>query len=256
MAKAIEHPENIEDALNPRRMILIATMRMAVDSSNAIALLSESISYYENMNILVRSLVELAVNGAYLQFASDEEVLTYQTFDAIPVSKLIRYADGLSPSTFSKHISEERQSEFDALVDKVKQDTGKSDKDFGWTRIDLVTRCKRIDLQFGANAFELLGSGLVPIGHPFVHASYRSLSRYLPKPFDEQRLQDEIDQTLFMATQVLIVFAAFVNDIHKLNHADELSGIYRYIHIFASRLLLRVNQAVNPEPKSEFREQG
>jgi len=64
MADTIEGSADITDVFNIRRMLLVATMRKAVDSSKAITLLSEDVSYYESINVLVRCLVESTVNGA------------------------------------------------------------------------------------------------------------------------------------------------------------------------------------------------
>lgn len=248
MANEIERPEGIADAFNVRRMILIATMRKAVDTSKAISLLSDDVANFENINILTRCLIESVVNGAYLQTATDDEVKTYQAFDVIPVSKIKRYVDGVAPTEFSKHISETRLAQFDAHVDKVKQDTGKTDKDFGWTRMDVASRCAKIDEQFGQDAFALLGRGLFPIGHPYVHGNFQSLKRRLPMADGVQAYRDGIDQTLFIEAQVLAALASFVNRRYKLACDDELANIGEAFGTFTKRLLGGVHQAMRGHP--------
>jgi hypothetical protein len=76
-----------------RIRILIATAIKAVNSSHAIRLLCVERPYFEEMNILDRSLIESIVNGAFLQFATDEELTAFENFDTISLSKALRIAE-------------------------------------------------------------------------------------------------------------------------------------------------------------------
>jgi len=48
--------------------------------------------YYEEMNVLVRSLIESIVNGAFVQIAGEDEANAFMHFDSISLSKALRIA--------------------------------------------------------------------------------------------------------------------------------------------------------------------
>jgi hypothetical protein len=243
MATAVESASVIPEQLM-RRLILVAVMRKAVDTTRAVALLSSDVSYYENMNVLVRCLIESVVNGAYLQSATDVEVKTYAMFDAIPVAKIMKYIDTVAPLEFAKHLSGKNLDAFGAHVDKVKQATGKGETDFGWTRLSLEARCVRIDKQVGVDAFVLLSRGMFPVGHPYVHGNYRSLERLIPFSSNGQRYDLRAEETLYMAVTAITSLAAFVNRTSAPGFDEDLEKIAGKIQMYAKGLLERVNQSM------------
>jgi hypothetical protein len=116
-----------------RISILIATAIKAVNSSHAIRLLCVERPYFEEMNILDRSLIKSIVNGAFLQFATDEELTAFENFDTIALSKALRIAETVSPEGVDL-LSRKLRDEFRQHSDSVKTMIGKDEKEFSWTR--------------------------------------------------------------------------------------------------------------------------
>jgi hypothetical protein len=61
----------------PLTNILIAVTRRVVNSRRAVTAVARHDDFFEDVNILLRSLTETVVNGSYLQFATASEVHTY-----------------------------------------------------------------------------------------------------------------------------------------------------------------------------------
>jgi len=162
-----------------RISILLATATKAVNTSNAIRMLSVEKPYFEEMNVLVRSLIESIVNGAFVQVASDDEVNAFMHFDSISLSKALRIAEGVSPEALNT-LSDKLRTDFRAHADSIKSMLGKDEREFSWTRLDIVSRGDRIDKELGVPAFNPVCKVLFPSLHAFVHGSYRSLEAYMP----------------------------------------------------------------------------
>ena len=144
-----------------RLSILIGTAGKAINSSNAIRMLCTERPYFEEMYILVRSLIESIVNGALMQIASDDEVSAFLHFDSISLSKALRIAQSVSPESTSL-LSEKLRDDFRAHTDSVKQMIGKDEQDFSWTRLDIVSKGERIDKALGVPAFGVVCKVLFP----------------------------------------------------------------------------------------------
>src|SRR5580704_11419548 len=72
----------LADLPGARLSILLATAAKAINTSHAIQMLCVERPYYEEMNVLVRSLIESVVNGAFTQIATDDEVNAFMHFDS------------------------------------------------------------------------------------------------------------------------------------------------------------------------------
>ncbi len=169
----------LADLPGARLSILIATATKAINTSNAIRMLCVERPYFEEMNVLVRSLIESIVNGAFIQIATDDEVNAFMHFDSISLSKALRIAQGVSPEALNI-LSEKLQDDFRAHADSIKAMLGKDEKEFNWTRLDVASRGDRIDKALGVTAFSPVCRVLFPSLHVFVHGGYRSLETYMP----------------------------------------------------------------------------
>jgi hypothetical protein len=169
----------LADLPGARLSILIATATKAINTSNAIRMLCVERPYFEEMNVLVRSLIESIVNGAFIQIATDDEVNAFMHFNSISLSKALRIAQGVSPEALNI-LSEKLQDDFRAHADSIKAMLGKDEKEFNWTRLDVASRGDRIDKALGVPAFSPVCRVLFPSLHVFVHGGYRSLETYMP----------------------------------------------------------------------------
>ena len=169
----------LADLPGARLSILIATAAKAINTSNAILMLCVEKPYFEEMNVLVRSLIESIVNGAFVQIASDDEVNAFMHFDSISLSKALRIAQDVSPEALNI-LSDKLRNDFHAHADSIKVMLGKDEKEFNWTRLDVASRGARIDKTLGVPAFSPVCKVLFPSLHVFVHGSYRSLETYMP----------------------------------------------------------------------------
>jgi hypothetical protein len=197
-----------------RLRILIATAIKAVNSSRAIRLLCVERPYFEEMNILDRSLIESIVNGAFLQFATDEELTAFEKFDTISLSKALRIAEGVSRGGVEL-LSQKLRDEFRQHSDSVKSMIAKDEKDFSWTRLDVVAKGNRIDKGLGRPTFEPLCKVLFPSCHAFVHGSYRSLEAYMPsetRKLSEDFLDFQTDAALHTMNVALLCLCITMNN--------------------------------------------
>jgi Family of unknown function (DUF5677) len=131
----------LADLSKARISILLATAAKAINTSNAIRMLFVERPYFEEMNVLVRSLIESIVNGAFIQVASDDEVNAFMHFDSISLSKALRIAQGVSPEALNI-LSDKLRNDFRAHTDSIKAMLGKDEQDFNWTRLDVVSKGK------------------------------------------------------------------------------------------------------------------
>ena len=200
--------------LDERLAILIAVIGRSVSASKAIRLLRAEDEFFEDANVLVRSLIETVINGVYLQNAPDEEVLAYRHFDVIPVAKLLNYIDSSAPQQFAASISGFTQRAFATHVQSVKARTGKTANDFGWTKLKLKDRAIKIDRSLGNPGFSMLANGIFPVGHAYVHGNYSSIQRALPFA-PRPGLQPVVHEPLYLSTLALAALGAAVNQMKK-----------------------------------------
>jgi hypothetical protein len=168
----------LEGLVGARLSVLIGTAIKAINTSNAIRMLCVERPYFEEMYILVRSLIGSIVNGAFIQIADDDEVNAFLHFDSISLAKSLRVAQTVSPDAVSI-LSEKLRDEFRVHTESVKQMIGKTEQDFSWTRLDIVSKGERIDRKLGVPTFGVVCEVLFPTSHTYVHGGYRSLEAYI-----------------------------------------------------------------------------
>jgi hypothetical protein len=116
-----------------RISILIATAVKAINTSHAVCRLCAERPYFEEMNVVTRSLIESIVNGVFIQFATDEEVQSFMHFDSISLAKAIRIAEGIAPEAVGV-LSEKLRQEF-SVQTSVGRAWTSSQKETGSTRV-------------------------------------------------------------------------------------------------------------------------
>jgi hypothetical protein len=221
-----------------RLSILIATAAKAINTSNAVRLLCLERPYVEEMNVLVRSLIESIVNGAFVQIASDDEVDAFMHFDSISLSKSLRIAQGVSPEALNI-LSDKLRNDFRVHVDSIKTMLGKDEHDFNWTRLDIVSRGDRIDKALGVPAFGAVCKVLFPSLHAFVHGSYRSLETYMPTEGGRvliQNLAFQADGALHTMDVALLALCITMNQLDGERLDNWLSVIQSVLVVYAERV--------------------
>lgn len=239
----------LADLPSARLSILIATAAKAINTSNAIRMLCVERPYFEEMNVLVRSLIESIVNAAFIQIATDEEVDAFMHFDAISLSKALRVAQGVSPEAVNI-LSEKLRDDFRVHADSIKVMLGKDEKEFNWTRLDVASRGDRIDKALGMSAFAPVCKVLFPSLHVFVHGSYRSLETYMPTEGGRVLLQNlafQADGALHTMDVALLAFCITMNQFadERLDH--KLSVIQSILVTYAERVKVSAPKAAAAE---------
>lgn len=221
-----------------RTSILIATAIKAINTSHAICRLCAERPYFEEMNVVARSLIESVVNGVFIQFASDEEVEAFMSFDSISLSKMIRIAEGVSPEAVGQ-LSEKLRKDFDVHTDSVKVKTGKTERDFSFTRLDIVSKGDRIDKGLGMPVFGVVCKVLFPSGHAFVHGSYRSLEAYMPTEGGKlllTQLDFQADGALHEMNVTLLSLCLAMNHLATERLDNWIDVIQRLVGTYAQRV--------------------
>lgn len=202
-----ESPHPLDD----KTKILIAVAKRAVNSSRAIRSLAANDEFYEDINVMCRALFETVINGAYLQFATTLEVETYMGFDVIPIAKALGNIEKFAPGKLSEATPPVLRQAFQQRLKDVKQATGKSEKDFGWTRLDVVSRAKKVDQATKTDLFVYFAQGFYTHGHAFVHGNHRSLARLFPAREDGGApTHFSVTQSIYITVLAIVGFATFV----------------------------------------------
>jgi hypothetical protein len=228
----------LADLPGARVSILLATAAKAINTSNAIRMLCVERPYFDEMNVLVRSLIESIVNGAFIQIATDDEVNAFMHFDSISLSKALRVAQGVSPEAVNI-LPEKLRNDFRAHADSIKAMLCKDEKEFNWTRLDVVSRGDRIDKVLGVPAFAPVCKVLFPSLHVFVHGSYRSLETYMPTEGGRVLLQNlafQADGALHTMDVALLALCITMNQLATDRFDSWLSVIQSLLVAYAERV--------------------
>jgi hypothetical protein len=228
----------LADLAGARISILIATAIKAINTSHAICRLCAERPYFEEMNVVARSLIESVVSGVFMQFASDDEVEAFMNFDSISLGKMIRIAEGVSPEAVGQ-LSEKLRKDFAAHTDAVKARTGKTEKDFSFTRLDIVSKGDRIDKGLGKAVFEVVCKVFFPSGHAFVHGSYRSLEAYMPTEGGKllmTQIDFQADGALHEMNVTLLALCLAMNQLATERLDNWIDVVQRLISTYAQRV--------------------
>jgi hypothetical protein len=205
--------------------------------------------YFEEMNVLIRSLIESIVNGAFIQIATDDEVNAFMHFDSISLSKALRIAQGVSPEAVNI-LSEKLRNDFRTHADSIKAMLDKDEKEFNWTRLDVASRGDRIDKALGVPAFAPVCKVLFPSLHVFVHGSYRSLETYMPTEGGRVLLQNlacQADGALHTMDVALLALCITMNQLAADRLDNWLSVIQSLLVAYAERVRVSAPTAAAAE---------
>jgi hypothetical protein len=210
----------------PRLEVLLAGIVRALNSSNAIGQLFKDLPYFEEMNILLRSLVELVINCLYLQVSSPEDLESYLQYDSIMLAKAIRFGNEFHDDVSSQN-SQDLLSAFDEHVNHVEKSIGGTISRASWTKLDLHSRAVAVDNILGANTVSFLSRVVYQAGHAFTHGNYSSLYETIETlktgAPSQTRMTEEANHALFGTAQTLHIFAKATNSLKAKNVYADLS---------------------------------
>jgi hypothetical protein len=196
-----------------RLEVMLAAIVRTVNSANAIKLLYTERPYSEEMNTLLRPLVELIVNACYIQIASDAEVECYRTYDTVMLEKSIRLAEEIVPTGLSG-VTPENRKLFAEHIKTINQTFAGVMSTTSWTKLDLTSRGSAIDKHTGLTNCHFLTKVVYRIGHTYTHATYGSLENTIDTfktgQFSSNTVIDEADLALYGTSQALRSFAEIV----------------------------------------------
>lgn len=235
----------LEGLAGARISILIATAIKAINTSHAVCRLCAERPYFEEMNVVTRSLIDSVVNGVFMQFASEEEVQSFMHFDSISLAKAIRIAESVAPDAVSV-LSEKLRQDFNAHTDSVKAMLGKTEQDFGWTRLDIVSKGDRIDKSLNVPVFGVVCKILFPSGHAYVHGSYRSLEAYMPTEGGKvllQQLDFQADGALHHMNVTLLALCIAMNQLATDRLDNWINVIQKVLQTYSQQMSASARKA-------------
>lgn len=215
--------------LNESRMeILLASIVRAINASGAIQRLYADRPYSEEIHTLLRTLVELVINAAYLQICSEGELASYRQYDTLMLSKVMRLANELFPGCID-HISEPTRNAFSKHTDEVRQATAGTVANTSWTKLDLHSRAVAADKHLGTQILQFLRRFVYSHGHTYTHGTFSSLEvtidSFRTGQFPEARAREDADFALFGTAQTLHVFAMTINLLKNIGFDAHLSVV-------------------------------
>jgi hypothetical protein len=185
------------------------------------------------MWVLLRTLAELVINACYLQLADESEVTRFQAFDDVAYGLFLdrfESATGLKSTAFT----DTQRVLMQRVAKDAKDISGVSEKDFGWTRVNVFDRAVLIDKHAKTSAYKGLAKSVFQSGHTYTHNNFTSLNKYwrllvAKMPVTELEREQGVDQVLFGAAHSLFLLAFFAN-------AERSLGLEAYLDVAGALL--------------------
>lgn len=145
------------------------------EGSAAIRLLSQH-GYVDEMNVLLRTQVELSVNACYLQHAPDEELMSYMNHDSI--AGLVALHD-MERAHKNLLVPADLHSRVTKLANEASSASGLKVNSRTWDKKNLKKRADTIDEQTGQSDFASLLATVYVTGSGYVHGSYKTIHKHV-----------------------------------------------------------------------------
>jgi len=159
----------------PRNMVLFTAVPKIVDIARVITFI-RNIRAADEMQMLLRPMVEMAVNACYLQEVSDEEVQRFVYFDLINNHTAMLDLENAVGNRFT--IPKELRDRVIKQANEVQTLTGLKLGSRTWTRVTLFDRASLIDRAVGGFDFAALMANIYVTGSGYVHGTYKTMERY------------------------------------------------------------------------------
>jgi hypothetical protein len=184
----------------------------------------------EEILAISRTMAEVAINAAFLQFAEEEELKRFHHFDA---QSLYKHSQRLRPIT-SRTLSDEEEAKLQKAVEEARQITQLSDKASSWskTHATLIARAEFIETCFADSMMRALALTTYNWAHRAVHGTGNALSPFYKAlgsgevPLTSDRLE-ELQKALSFVVFCLDIYAFFCDRFLRQNRQAEIIEVGR-----------------------------
>jgi hypothetical protein len=160
-----------------RLTVLLGAIMKAQESSRAIVYLGK-IGAVDEMNVLLRTLVELVVNVCYFQHASDAELKRFLKHDAIAgyiaMKDFSKATQGTAPFPSDLELRITNQ----ANLAKAESGLGLDARLWNVETKTLKKRADKVDATIGGSHFAQIMASVYVTGSGYTHAGFKTIHRY------------------------------------------------------------------------------
>jgi len=167
--------KNREPNVVERSLILSSSVSKLNEVARVI-LQIRSVDAIDEMHVLLRSMLELAVNACYMQHASDEEMWKYLHFD--PINNHTAMTDLERASNGKLKISKELSERTTKLATEASAVSNLPLGSRDWSKKNLFKRAVIVDKAVGGDDFAMLMANIYVTGSGYVHTTYKTLDRH------------------------------------------------------------------------------
>jgi hypothetical protein len=167
--------KNREPNVTERSLILSSSVSKLNEIARVI-LQIRTIDAIDEMHVLLRSMLELAVNACYLQHASDEEIRKYLHFD--PINNHTAMIDLERASGGTLKIPKRLADRTTKLATEASTASNLALGSRTWCKNNLYKRAVVVDKAVGGEDFALLMANIYVTGSGYVHGTYKTLDRH------------------------------------------------------------------------------
>jgi hypothetical protein len=211
-------------APDERLLILLATLLKLRKQARACLLLAQEFMV-EEILATTRTMAEVIVNAAFLQFADSEELVRFHHFDT---QSLYKHSEKLRPLT-SRELTVEQEAELQGFVAEARSLTQLADKAQSWSRTHptLISRADCVEGKMADSFMPALVLTAYSWAHRAVHGTGDAIRPFYgalgsgEAPLSAERLE-EIRIALSFVTFCLETYAFFLD---RLLHQDRQAEI-------------------------------
>jgi hypothetical protein len=228
----LRHREALSSAAPDQRLlILLATLLKLRKQARACLLLAQEFMV-EEILVTTRTMAEVSVNAAYLQFAEDAELDRFHQFDT---QGLYRHSEKLRPIT-SRELTVEQESELQYFVTEARKVTQLADKAQSWSRTHptLISRAECVEEKMADSFMSALVLTAYNWAHRAVHGTGDALRPFYGAlgggevPLTAERLE-EVRAALSFVTFCLETFAFFFDRFLHQGRQAEIIAVGRQL---------------------------
>jgi hypothetical protein len=167
--------KNRDTKVTPRNLVLFTAVAKIVDTARVI-LFIRNIRATDEMNMMLRPMVEMAVNACYLHEGPDEEIQRFIYFDSIN-----NHTAMLDLEKVSGNRVRVPKATRDSVIKRATEAATLTGLKLGsreWTKVTLFNRAALIDKAVGGFDFAALMANMYVSGSGYVHGTYKTMDRY------------------------------------------------------------------------------
>jgi hypothetical protein len=167
--------KNREPNVTERSLILSSSVSKLNELARVI-LQIRSLDAIDEMQVLLRSMLELVVNACYLQQASDDEMWKYLHFD--PINNHTAMTDLERASGGRLRIPKELAERTTKLATDASAASNLALGSRDWSKKNLFKRAVSVDKAVGGDDLAMLMANIYVMGSGYVHTTYKTLHRH------------------------------------------------------------------------------